>query len=783
MGLFGEELRRLRRQSGLSQETLAARAGLSPEAVSLLERGRRSPRLTTMRLLADAMRLPDADRALLFSSAQAAAPSAPSLPVFLDDLVGREADLTALDVLLERRSTRLITIVGPAGVGKTRVAVEHARRSAARFPDGIFWLPVGPLVDRDSLVAALASTIGARTSAEATLTELASHLHQQAALLVIDDAEQLLPVCRELATALLASAPRTKVMITSRHLLELPGEQAFLLPPLETPPLQTAAPHLHEFPASRLFLDLAQRDGGLTEDESRTVIRICHRVDGLPLALQLAAARTRVLTLAELADTLESELSLLSTLDSGGGALVDAMVDASYATLTDREKLIFERLSVFESGFSREAVRRVCGDEDLDESQVIDVLSSLSAKSLLERRDDEGTSARFRLLYLIKEYAARRLADRPDTAVTQRRHAAFYAAEVEQAAPAVGPHDQASRLAVVDRELGNVRRALLWGIEHEPELALRMVVALSEWIYIRGRYTDGRAWATCALAAWPEAPVDLRAPAVQLAGMLAFLQCDYDEAARVLDEARRLFIELGDRSGEIWCTARLGSLARERGDYDLAEQSHLEARRLAQQAGLDAQDANQLNFLCFLTWIRGRPTDAEPLGREALERLDALGDQQGVVWALINLGAIARLRLEPDQAELLLGRALDLAEEMDFREGIAWAQNQLGIVARCRGEHDRALGLQLASRAEQADLGDRWREASVDDELAALAAERGDFVIAARYLAAADRMRRQINVPVPAVERADREQTEDLARTALGSAYALAGLGSTLGSR
>ncbi len=494
-------------------------------------------------------------------------------------------------------------------------------------------------------------------------------------------------------------------------------------------------------------------------------------MDGLPLALELAAARTNVLTVSELAEALESELSILQAPGPDGDQeLVDAMVGWSYRLLSARERLLFDRLSVFTASFGREAVAAICG-EGLSEVAVVDVLSSLVSKSLVVRRDDGSPQARFRLLQLIRQYGRERLAERPDAMAVHRRHADYFGDLAIRAAGHLSSHDQHDWLDVLDRELPNLRQAVSWAVAHAPETALRMVDALSHWCYVRGRYADGLDWATAALAAAPTAPAELRAAALASAGMLAFLQCDYTDARSLIAEAHRLYVQVDDPAKVAWATARLGSIARELGDYDAAELLHEQARALAEAAGDDHEVAAQINFLSFLSWLRGRFAEAEPLGREALTRLRAAGDQEGVIWALINLGTTARYLGDLGTAELLLSEALDLGEELAFREGIAWALNQLGAVARGQGQPERALGLQQASLAEHRELGDRWRAASVHDELAAAALELGRPHDAARELALADRLRTEISAPVPAAEVADRHATIATARRALGSVF------------
>jgi tetratricopeptide (TPR) repeat protein len=267
-----------------------------------------------------------------------------------------------------------------------------------------------------------------------------------------------------------------------------------------------------------------------------------------------------------------------------------------------------------------------------------------------------------------------------------------------------------------------------------------------------------------------------------IAGTLAFLQCDYAESKPLVEQARTLFFATGDRPGLVWSIGRLGAIAREQGNYEKSAELHREALRLAQEAGDDHDAAVQLNYLCFLAWLSTDLDTAEALGPDVLRRMRELGDQEGVIWALINLGTTARYRGDLTGARLLLSQCLDLCEELSFREGIAWTLNQLGVVTRLCGETERALAMQLASLTEHRKLGDRWREASVRDELAALAMQHGDAAEAARQLASADRLRAEIQAAVPAAEHADRQQTVEAAQQALGATYELAALTAGLNS-
>ena len=778
MTSFGDELRRLRRRSGLSQEALAEHAGLSTEAISLLERGRRTPRMTTMRLLADAMGLDEGDRANLFTTLTEDPPAGWTVPTLAEPLIGRDDDLAGLGRLLRHPGVRLITVSGAGGVGKTRLSIVAAGQQEESFADGVRWLPVGSFSDRSTFFAAMATALGATQTRRSQLESILDHVRDTQQLLLIDNAESLVTEVSELCSAVLGSAPGVKILVTSRHQLQVPGETVYALRPLSVPPLGSAETELQRHAASQLFLDRAGRLDGRVSDaaEAEAVVRICRRLDGLPLALELAAARTGVLTISELADTLDRTLTILSR--SRDTSLTEEVVGWSYRLLTPVEQAIFARLSVFTASFSRDDAAAVCA-VGLSQVEVLDALASLVSKSLVIRTEDVGSSARFRLLYVVRAFARDRLAASADLTGVLRRHALHVLAFVEGAAAELTGRDQHRWLDLLERQVTDIRAALGWLTEHAPIDAQRLVGASWRWCYLRGRYAEGRAWAEAALDAAPDSPPATRARALSGAGMLAFLQCDYEVARERIEAARELYAGQGDDDGLAWCLARLGSIARERGEYESARQLHLDSLALAERSGNQHEVGAELNYLAFVAWLCADLDEADRLSQRALEAMTSIGDREGTVWALTNAGVTARYRGDLAGADLLLRQSLELSETIVFREGIAWALNQLGVLVRLRGDLDSARRLQSDSLEIHRELGDRWRTASVLDELAAVAAATEDMVGAVARLAAADRLRAEIGTPVPAVERSDRDRTEALCRGALGDsfrAHALAGI-------
>ncbi|GAB2657938.1 hypothetical protein GCM10009743_37680 [Kribbella swartbergensis] len=769
---FGGLLRRHRREAGLSQEGLAELAGLSVDAIAALERGRRrAPRAHTLRLLADALRLTAADRAQFTAAArrdtESPQPQLRRSPVAPNELIGRTTELTATKRLLDQRITRLLTLTGPGGVGKTRLTQALASELEDSFQDGVCWVPLASLTDPAGVVTAIAASIGVHPTDPARLVEeIAEQIGRRTMLLVFDNCSHVVATVGQVCAALLESCPNLAILASSRELLRVQGESVYVVPAL-------ALPHdedqLESSAAVRLFVERATARGYDVGEQLDQVARVVRRLEGMPLAIELAAARTNVMTIEELADELESSFVILrggSRTASPRQQSMYGAIEWSHDLLTAAEREAFAQLSVFVGGWTLGAAAAVMSGQPspgpLERADALDLIGRLADKSLIRMTRRSG-AARYYMLAVIREFAAGRLEAAGLAEETARRHARYYISLAEEAEGRLRGEHQAQWLERLDGELDNLRAAMAWSLRtRSVREALRLAGGLWLFCYLRGHYAEGGQWLERAMAltdSVPSSDLEELAPACAKAnlgaGMLAFLQCEYDAATARLETALAQYRKLGDTSGAALALQRLGSVARERGDYAAAEDLHCQSYDLYESLGDRLGMAWAHNHLGFVAWLRGDLTVGAARCRKARDSFRQLGDGEGLAWSLISLGTIAQYSGELVEAEDQLQESLALSQRLGYREGVAWSLNQLGIVERRRGLTERAVHLLDESLAEHRDLGDRWRSASVLEELATVAQQRGRSEYAAFLLGAADGVREEIGAPVPEIEKPD----------------------------
>ncbi|HET9682662.1 MAG TPA: NB-ARC domain-containing protein, partial [Gemmatimonadaceae bacterium] len=487
-------------------------------------------------------------RSAVASSDSALAPAAPigvrGIPLQLTSMVGREREIGTVRELLAR--TRLLTLTGAGGSGKTRLAVEVvAREAQSGLRQGV-WVELATVHDAELVEDAVLSALGVteRSSTLPAVEQLAHAIGNRPLLLVLDNCEHLVDACAALADTLLRDCAALRVLATSRAVLGVSGETAWLVPPLSLPEPQDGTPEASE--SVQLFVERARAVKStfvLTDENRASVVQICRQLDGLPLALELAAARLRALTTKQIADRLDDRFRLLTT---GNRAALPrhqtlrAAIDWSHDLLDARERLLLARLSAFGGGFTLEAAEQVCGGEGLPPADVLDLVAELVEKSLVQMREADDT-ARYRLLETVRQYGAERLAERGETEVMQRRHAEFFFALAMEAEPHLSTTTRPAWVRRLRHELDNLRQALTWSREHDEEMHVRLVGMLHWFWFSTGQWPEARQWLRSALTLPAgQRPTRDRAILLFSAGCIASLQARAESAREHLEEAEAL---------------------------------------------------------------------------------------------------------------------------------------------------------------------------------------------------------------------------------------------------
>ena len=639
-------------------------------------------------------------------------------------LVGREAQVAAVVELLLREDTTLVTLTGPGGTGKTRLALQVAVEALDAFPDGAFFVDLAPIADPELVLPAIAQTLGLRDASGRPPAEtLVDYLRQKQLLLVLDNFEQVAPAGPGVG-ALLARCPGVKALATSRATLRLYGEKEYPVPPLGHPdPLRLpSVDELRRYPAVALFEQRVRDvkpDFLVSEETATAVAEICLRLDGLPLAIELAAARTRLLPPRALLERLASASgqaggatgrSSLHLLTGGARDLparqqtLRRTIGWSYDLLNARDQAIFRRSAVFVGGFTLDAAEAVV------DSDVFDGLASLVENNLLQQRETPGGEVRFLMPETTREFGQERLEASGEAKPLRRRYAEHFLALAEQGAPELAGRQQGRWLERLEREHDNLRAALDWALQGgHAELGLRLAGALGRFWEVRGFLSEGQRWLdrVLALGASDQQPpsAGARSAALNAAGTLAYVRNDYERAATLLQDSLTLRRELGDRSG---IATSLHSLSRVRfyqGDHQravaLCEESLALRRELGDRHGI----AMSLNILGVIARNRGDQTAARTLLEESLGLFRELGDQWGIGLLLNNLARVARDLGDWTWMADLCAESLTLFREVGDRHGIAWVLSNLAIVARFRGRWERAARMFGAAEALRESVG------------------------------------------------------------------------------
>jgi predicted ATPase/DNA-binding XRE family transcriptional regulator len=726
---FGHHLKRLRVSADLTQEELAERAGVSARLISDLERGTiHRPRRDTVQLLADGLRLRGSERDTFVALARGQPVTPPDAPVSLPPyslprpptpIVGRRQELaTALALLLDPE-VNLLTLIGTGGVGKTRLALEIGSRAVEAIPDGAAFVDLAPVRTPELVLAAIARALKVQADPEVPLRQtVVDFMQGKLLLLILDNFEHVL-VAAPVVADLLAACRELTILATSRKPLHIRAEHQFPVGPLTLPDLDKVLrpAELVEVPAVELFVRRAQaanRDFSLSTENARTIAEITVRLDGLPLAIELAATRANVLSPVALLAHLERRLPLLTRgfqdLPERQQAL-RATLDWSHDLLTTAEQTLFRRLAVFTGGCTLDGAAAVSGASSPPDSPqpefrspngplLPDLLAGLVDTSLLRPLPGDGGELRYGMLETVREYGLEHLAAAGEEATVRRWHLTWCLDLAKRAEPELTGANQQHWFACLQTEHDNLRAALARAIsENDAEAALGLSGALYRFWATQGYYEEGRRWLETALALSSGARSAPRGHALLGTGVMAFFQGRYDQAETCWRESLSLFRSLGDTTGVAYSHGNLGLVADAQGDYEGAIASYEEALALFRQLDDRTFIAYMLHNLGLIAYFQGHHDRAMALYEESLALVRALEDQNSIAMTLGNLGLVAFVQGDYEQALALQHEALTLGRKLTNKPWLARGIEHFALIAAATNASERAARLFGAAAA------------------------------------------------------------------------------------
>ena len=703
-----------------------------------------------------------------------------NLPVQRTAFVGREREAAGLRQLLGRADVHLVTLTGPGGIGKTRLGLQVAGEMADQFAGGVCFVSLSAIGEQRLIVSAIAQAVGLREagnkSLHENLMEYLSALHQPL-LILLDNFEHLVSAAPVVAQMLTAS-PRLKVVITSQAPLHIYGEHEFPVPPLALPDLKSIPPleALSHVPAIALFMERARAvkpQFALTKENAAAVAAICARVDGLPLAIELAAARVKLLSPSAMLVRLESRLNLLT-----GGArdlptrqqTLRNTVEWSYGLLDSAEQTLLRRLSVFAGGCTLEAVEAVCDTKSDLGLDVLDGMASLVDKSLVQQEEQVDKETRFMMLSTIREYALERLAETEDGPATRRAHAAYYLVLAEEGAEGIAAEPE--WLDRFDVEYENFRLAIDFLIKTaDAEWSMRLGAALFRFWETREHLTEGRDAVSRILAMeGAAARQKLRARLLFAAAVLAATQSDYACARPLFEESLETCVKLNDRRGVAVALNALAVNARERGELAAAARLFEQSLGMWKELGDPTDTARALSNLASVMKLQGDYERAFSLYDECLTTFHHVGDGTGAAWTLNYMGDVAREKTDLAAARSYCEQSLAEFRRLGDRWGIASTLSDLASLSSDQGNNAEARRLYGESIKLFKDLGYKRGIARVLEYCAVSAAGQAHAELSLRLAGAAAALRQQLGVPLQASEQRKLDKALEFARRILGNA-------------
>ncbi|MEO8285538.1 MAG: tetratricopeptide repeat protein [Chloroflexota bacterium] len=788
--LFGQWLRNRRKALDLTREKLSICSGCSPSTIEKMESGERRPSAQLAELLAHCLRVPTEEIATFVVFARGGqstffvpetrqydkeerhilqSTTLMQMPVQATDFVGRESEVEEIRGLLRQSDVRMLTLLGPPGIGKTRLSVEGALGLGRDFPDGVYFVALSTITDPTLAIRAVAAAVGLQEVGHLPILDtMKEWLQGKRILLVLDNFEHVLAAGVEVAT-LLAESLDMKMVITSRVALHAYEEHIFRVPPMHFPEVDTAGRVLDEtqlerlarFEAVELFAQRARavrHDFMLGTHNIEAITAICRKLDGLPLAIELAAFRANVLSPQIILEKLEHSLDLLT---NGPVNLPErqrslrAAVAWSYSLLDPDAQLLFRRLSVFVGGCDFRAIeqidRAMSGDDDGGEHGkiLLDTLATLVDNSLLQRYED-GNEPRFSMLETMREYALEQLAESGEEDLARQAHANYYLGLAEQIEPEIMSANQPQMLDRLQRDHDNLRATLRYFLECNNNVALaRLAGALRRFWYFRGHLTEGMGWLRTAISYRDQLPPASVAKIVHSAGTVHWVMGEFEQANSYYEDCLAIYRSLGDRVGVANILNNMGVTYTNMGDYETPIGLYMQSLEISRETGNEWTEAVTLSNLGLSALNRGDYEEAQRWLDESLEVRQDVHDKQGIAQSLNNLGIVARCRRDFARSHRLHTEALEKFRELSDRWSIGLCLVNMGNLAMdSDAPLEEATQLFRKGLVVDRELGVRPGMADCFDGLARIASQEQRWEIAAVLFGAAEKLREEHGIPL-----------------------------------
>jgi non-specific serine/threonine protein kinase len=674
----------------------------------------------------------------------------------------------------------MLTLIGPGGTGKTRLSIRAASDLLDQYLDGVWFVELAPILDPLLVPRTTAITIGLRDEPQRPILDvLCDSLREKKMLIILDNCEHLVDACARMADRILHAAPDTRILASSREALGIGGEVTYRVPSLGLPDLSHLPPveSLGQYEAVKLFIDRATAavpGFTITNDNAPAVAQVCHHLDGIPLAIELAAAKIRVLSVEQIAKRMDDRLRLLT----GGSRTVlerhqtlRAAIDWSYNLLPPAEQVLFQRVSVFVGGWTLEAAESICKDGSVHSADVLNLMEQLINKSLVISEEVQHES-RYTMLETLRQYATEKLLESGESDILRDRHLKYFLDLAEAAESKLQSAAQAEWISQLEGEHNNLRAALDWSETGQPSAQSGLRLAGSLWLFwkIRGHFMEGRARLERLLAKSKDVPAGVRAKGLSALGTMAYDQGDMPKALVYHEEALDLYQELGDQTGVAFALNNLGCQADRQGAYEQANGYFAEALDLYRELGDSRGMTMVLNNLGNTTRDQGDPQRAADIYEQALVLARQSKDKLLIAFLLSNLGELAHDQGEDARAIADFEEALPLLQELGAKHTSFLIKRILGDIARTRGDLVQAAGHFHESLKLSRELADMHSLAQSLTGLARIIAAGGEQQIATRLFASVESLRKAADLTLPLAERPRYDQELDALKSTLGEA-------------